>query len=217
MKILLPFIFLLTLFDTLQASPLPETSQPPSPPPPPPRKWLTWRTWVPLAGATAFLGGLATFVYLGTHSEESYKSSQSAAIEQTLQTLSPEERHFVQTRHIFMGKKAKELSPQVIQLLNYEARMHDIPGFEMPDLKGTDKRTRKEVKAVYGKLRGLMEEVKRTEGEKREMERVVEHATNVRVNAQREAAVLVATELKDAWTKAGLTNPSPGDTQHRDN
>jgi hypothetical protein len=49
------------------------------------------------------------------------------------------------------------------------------------------------------------------------MEKVVEHATNVRVNAQREAAVLVATELKDVWRKAGLTNPPPGDTKHRDN
>jgi hypothetical protein len=146
MNLSFSFIFLLALADLLQASPIPQNSDPP----PPQKKWITWRTWIPFAGAAAFLGSLATFVYLGTNSEESYKSAQSAQLDQKLSTLSPKEQDYL---HIYLGKK--------------------------------------------------------TEGEKAEMRNKKENARILTLNAQREAAVIIATDLKKAWEKAGLTNPLP--------
>src|SRR5579859_2091569 len=102
MKLILPFFLLLALFDTLRASPIPQTSQQN---PPTKNKWLTWRTWVPIAGTAAFLGTLATFVYLGTHSEENYKSSKLSSIDQNLHSLRSEDQEYLQERHIFVGKK----------------------------------------------------------------------------------------------------------------
>lgn len=207
MRLLTPLLLLLPLLDLLQASPIPQTSQPLDPPPK--TKWLTWRTWVPLAGTAAFLSSLATFVYLGTHSEERYKASKLQSIDEKLHSLPEEDQQYLEERHIFVGKKDKELTPKVIERLKYGDQQHGFPGMQVPDLRGVDKETRKEVKVAYDKLQQLMKEVHKTEGEKRETERMVEYVQKVKINAQREAAVIVATNVKDAWRKAGLLDPPP--------
>jgi hypothetical protein len=203
MKLLLPFIFLLALFNTLHAIPVPQTS----PPPTPQKKGISWRTWLPIAGTVAFLGGLATFVYLGTHSEESYKSAKASSLEQKLASLPPEERKFIETRHVYLGKNPQDLDPGVVHQLKNMDQEHEFPEIQMPQLKALDRKTEKEVKAVYGKLQGMMKEVRETEAEKREAEKGVENAANRRKSAQRQAAVFVAMELKEAYRKAGITNP----------
>ena len=63
--------------------------------------------------------------------------------------------------------------------------------------------------AAYGKLQKAMQEVRKTEVEKAEIKRKNQNARILTLSAQREAAVLVATDLKKAWEKAGLTNPPP--------
>jgi hypothetical protein len=199
------FIFLLALSDLLQASPIPQNSDPA--PPTPQKKWITWRTWVPLAGAAAFLGGLATFVYLGTNSEESYKSTKSIQLDQKLSTLSPEEQNYLRERHIYLGKKTEELGPREIYWIQTEDERFGFRGMNLPDLKGVDKKTRKEVMTAYGKLHKAMHEVRMTEVEKAEMRNKKENARILTLNAQREAAVIIATDLKKAWEKAAPPEP----------
>ncbi len=205
MKLFSSFVFLLALVDILRASPIPQNPDLP----PPQKKRITWRTWVPVAGAAAFLGGLASFVYLGTHSEESYKAAKSAEIDRKLSTLPAEEQDYLRERHIYVGKKTEELGPQEIYWINREDERFGLPGMTMPDLKGVDKKTKVEVMAAYGKLQKAMQEVRKTEGEKAEMQRKNQNARILTLSAQREAAVLVATDLKKAWEKAGLTNQPP--------
>jgi hypothetical protein len=60
---------------------------------------------------------------------------------------------------------------------------------------------------AYGKLHKAMHEVRTTEVEKAEMRNKKENARILTLNAQREAAVIIATELKKAWEKAGPPAP----------
>src|SRR5436853_455951 len=181
MKLLFSFVFLLALVDILRASPIPQNPDPP----PPQKKGITWRTWVPVAGAAAFLGGLATFIYLGTHSEESYKAAKAAEIDRKLSTLPAEEQDYLRDRHVYIGKKMEELGPQEIYWIHREDERFGFPGMAMPDLKDVDKKTKGEVMAAYGKLQKAMQEVRKTEVEKAEIKRKNQNARVLTLSAQR--------------------------------
>ena len=154
---------------------------------------------MPTLGALGILGGLVGLIFLGTKADEAYKSAKvvtESEAEVKFSSLTPDTREYLVQRLDFIGEKNL---PQHIET-------HDLlygwPPSEMPDTHGMDKSTRQELKSAFKNYQRAMGKVEITQELKdkalvRTALAKIEHK-----EAQYHAALIAATEWKEAYEKA---------------
>lgn len=154
---------------------------------------------MPTLGALGILGGLVGLIFLGTKADEAYKSAKvvtESEAEVKFSSLTPDTREYLVQRLDFIGEKNL---PQHIET-------HDLlygwPPSEMPDTHGMDKSTRQELKSAFKNYQRAMGKVEITQELKDKALVRIALAKLEHKEAQYHAALIAATEWKEAYEKA---------------
>jgi hypothetical protein len=193
MKVTLLVWFLLSTADLLYALPIPNQQQN--------RKGaisIPWRKIIPPLGAVGLLGGLAGLVYLGTKADEAYaalKTLDESEFQAKYQSLDPREQAYLDNRKQFIGIT---LSPEQKESLKDMDERFGWPTMKMPDTHKISEEDKRLLQGVYGRLRHALEKVDRTHETTTKAILNAEIAKAEQREAQMQAAVIAATDWKQA-------------------
>lgn len=195
MKFVISIVILLALSETLLARPIPDSDRRRS-------VSIPWRKYLPTLGAIGLIGTLAGLVFLGTKADEAFKSAKVVTESETdarYQSLSPKDRNYLLIR---MGSLGEELPKSDRESREVYDKMNGWPEMEMPDVSGMDRATRKEIKSKYRKLESAMNKVALLQESVQKATDTLKRAEVNHTEAKYVAAVIAATEWKEALDKA---------------
>lgn len=192
--LLLPFIFLLCISELSFARPIPSEKSHEG------KKGISipWRRVIPPLGAVALLGSLAGIVYLGTKADEAYASlktiDESEATAKYL-SLPTNDQRYMEHRLEYIGRT---LGPEEKAMLTKLDEEHGWPTMEMPDTAKMNEEDRRMLQNVYGKLKHAIDKVKKTDESTVKAIFNAEAAKAERREARYHAALIAATDWKEA-------------------
>lgn len=194
---MLRLVGMLSLFETVFSLPIAGVSerQPSS-------TSISWKRFLPTIGTFGLLASLIGIVVLGTRADEAYKAMkrvEKSTVDARFFSLPFSEQNYVARRMEFIGK---DMSEEEREQMEGEDLLHGWPPFEMPDTSQMGKPIKKNLKTAYKNLKSAMYEVDKAEEKVQDVMRKVEAAVRDKKQAQYLAAVVAATEWKDALAKA---------------
>ena len=197
MRFMLQLMCLLSLFETIFSLPIEGVSerQPSS-------TSISWKRFLPTIGTLGLLASLIGIVVLGTRADEAYKAMkmvEKSTVDAKYFSLPFSEQNYVVRRMEFIGK---DMSEDEREQMEGEDLLHGWPPFEMPDTSQMGKATKNALKTAYKSLKSAIHEVDKAEEKVQDTMRQVEAAVRDKKQAQYLAAVVAATEWKDALAKA---------------
>ena len=162
-------------------------------------------------GTLGIIASLAGVTYLGTKLDESLKKPKSVnyqELHEKFNSLPAIEREYLKSRLFWIGHTLPDDERKQLEAMDAQ---HSIPLMEMPDLSGVDDQTRKSLKATYARLKEAhelaIEHARKSESMKEAYNKEVREA----FTAQYQAAVLAATDWKEALQKANIPNLAPAE------
>ena len=141
-------------------------------------------------------------IFLGTKADEAYKSAKivtESEAEAIYSSLAPDTQEYLVRRLEFIGEK--NLPPSQKESIDADDLLHGWPPLEMPDTRGMDRSTRREVKSAFQNYQRAIGKVEvAQELKNKALERSVQADTRHK-EAQYHAALIAATEWKEAYEK----------------
>jgi len=196
MKFILALLCLLATADTLWAHPIPAESKGQ-------RRGISipWRKIIPPVGTLAIIGGLAGLVYLGTKADEAYaalKTLDESEFEAKYQSLDSQDQVYLDTRSQYIGRRLTEEEKATLAEMDEK---HGWPNMEMPDTRKMNQEDKHMLEKVHGRLRHALEKLERTNQSMAKAVLNAERAKAEQHEAQLQAAVIAATDWKQALHK----------------
>ena len=164
---------------------------------------IPWRKYLPTLGALGIVGSLVGLIFLGTKADEAYKSAKVVTESEAnarYSTLTPDTREYLLQRLEFIGEK--NLPQWQKDDIAEDDLLHGWPPAEMPDTHGMDRSTRRELTLAYQNFQKAMGKVEIAQELKDKAFNTAVQAGNKHKEAQYHAALIAATEWKDAYEKA---------------
>ena len=195
------FFLILALSDTIFARPIPNDIN---------RRSISipWRKYLPTLGALGILGGLVGLIILGTKADEAYKSAKivtESEAETRYSSLTPNTQEYLLQRLEFIGEKNLPQSKK--EDIEAQDLLHGWPPSKMPDMRGMDRSTRRELKSAFQNYQRAMGKVEIIQELKDKALKTVAQADIEHKEAQYHAALIAATEWKEAYEKAKAQIP----------
>ena len=198
MKFLFHIVILLGLFDSLLALPVPADKAPG-------RKTVSkfqWKNYLPILGTAGLLGVIGAITFIGNKADQAFsaiKKVQSHPGYARYLMLPEKDRDYVESRAEVFGQDLTERQKEITEFMD---KMHGWPKLEMPDTTGLDKEAARELKAAYVKLDKAMKKVEKARENENLLEKKKDEVSDRRRKAQLQAAIIVATDWKEALNKA---------------
>ena len=190
------FFLILVLSDTGFARPIPNDIR---------RRSISiqWRKYLPTLGALGILGGLVGLIVLGTKADEAYNAAKvvtESEAEVRFSSLSPNTQEYLVRRLEFIGEKNLPQSQK--ESVEAQDLLHGWPPSEMPDTRGMDRSTRQKLKSAFKNYQRAMGKVEITQKLKDKALVTADQADTEHKEAKFHAALIAATEWKEAYEKA---------------
>jgi hypothetical protein len=198
MKFTFHFILLLGIYQTVFGLPIPADSEPQ-------QKAVSkfqWKKYLPIIGTIGLLGAVGSIYFIGSKTDQAFaaiKKIKSDPVHGKYLTLSEEERDYVEVRAKLFGQDLDEGDKTITET---EDQRHGWPKLEMPETEGMEKGVVRELERVYAKLDKAIKKVEKAKENERVIEKQRDEVFDRRRKTQLHAAIIAATEWKQAVNKA---------------
>ena len=194
MKLSFLLLILLSLSDAAWSRPLPTMG----------RKSISipWKKYLPTLGAIGLLGSIVGIVFLGTKADGAFrtiKTLKTTEAETLYLSLPAKDQNYLIQRMSYIGESLKDEEKDQVEAQDL---IHGWPKMEMPDTKGLNKSTRRELKSIYGRLKNALDKVATTKQTHQEATEAASAAEKENREAQYHAALIAATDWKKALEQA---------------
>lgn len=205
MKFVLHIVLLLSLFEGFFALPIPNAAKPR-------QNFLSkfqWKKYLPIVGTIGILGAAGAVYFIGTKADEAIAAIQKVQTDPMhgkYLMLSEGEREYVEKRAKLFGEELDERGKAIVEFTD---KVHGWPKLEMPDTTGMAERDVRQLKAAYKRLDKAMKKIEKAKAKESEVNEQKEEVFERRRKAQMHAAIIAATDWKEAVTKAREQSVAP--------
>jgi hypothetical protein len=197
MKFLRHFLVFLGLFKCVHTLPIPEDREAE-------QKAVSkfnWRIYLPILGSFGLLGAAGLVYFIGSQVDEAWaamKRAEGAPQHGKYLMLSEKERDYVEHRAVLFDQ---DLDDKAKQVCEYSDQLHGWPKLEMPDTRGMDSTVIRDLKGAYARLDKAMKKIERAKEEETIINKQADEVFEKRRKAQLHAAIIAATDWKEALNK----------------